>query len=156
MRKRGFTVVEVLMACFILSFIIILSISIMAMINKTLYDGQTENQNRSSLSDNIFFITREIQSAEKILLTEKSLKIKQLGVDGYNLEYTITDSEPFGSLNFKGKKMLDLDYDKSKFAIGDNSVRIELAVVKNNLDYKQVAKTISFNVAVRSEGVLIE
>lgn len=155
-KKKAFTLVEVLIASSILSFILLVGISIMVLINTTLYDGQIESSNRINLTDNIYYITREIQSAEKIIVSDKTLKIKQLGSSGFSLEYTLTDDHPFGKLNFKGKKMLDLDYSKSKFSVNGNSIKIELAILKNNLDFKQNPQIVVFDVTPRSEGALIE
>jgi len=155
-KKRAFTIVEILIASSILSFILLVGISIMALISTTLYDGQIESGNRISITDNIYYITREIQSAEKIIVTDKTLKIKQFGSSDFSLEYTMTDGYPFGNLDFKGKKMLDLDYSKSKFSLNGKSIKIELAILKNNLDFKQQSQIVVFDVTPRSEGALIE
>jgi len=155
-KKKAFTLVEVLIASSILSFVLLVGISIMVLINTTLYDGQIESSNRINLTDNIYYITREIQSAEKIIVSDKTLKIKQLGSSGFSLEYTLTDDYPFGKLNFKGKRMLDLDYSKSKFSLNGNSIKIELAILRNNLDFKQNPQIVVFDVTPRSEGALIE
>ena len=148
-KKRAFTIVEVLIASSILSFILLVGISIMALISTTLYDGQIESSNRISLTDNIYYITREIQTAEKIIVKDKTLKIKQLGSSDFSLEYTITDGYPFGNLDFKGKKMLDLEYSKSKFGLNGKSIKIELAILKNNMDFKQQPQIVVLDVTPR-------
>ena len=155
-KKKAFTLVEVLISSGILSFIFLVGISIMVLISTTLYGGQIESSNRISLTDNIYYITREIQSAEKIIVRDKTLKIKQLGSSDFSLEYTITDGYPFGNLDFKGKNMLDLNYSKSKFSLNRKSIKIELAILKNNLDFKQQPQIVVIEVTPRSEGALIE
>jgi prepilin-type N-terminal cleavage/methylation domain-containing protein len=150
--KKGFTLVEVLVASSILGMVLLSAVSVLSFISSTLYDGQTEYRNRNSLTDNIYYITREIQSAEGLRVSAdgKTLKIKQRGISGYTFEYTFTDGLPTGSFNFKSKKMMDIDYEQSKFEITGGKIKIILAIYKNNLGFKAKPQTVEFEVAPRS------
>ena len=104
-KKRCFTIVEVLTASSILLVVITAGISLLLLINTLLYDGQIESDNRTGLNDAIFYLTREIQSAEGVIISSdgKEMKIKQRGSEDYSLRYTITENYPVGFLAFKGK-----------------------------------------------------
>jgi len=158
MKRKGFTLIEVLIASFIMSMILITGMSVMQMMTATLYDGQTESHNRINLTDNIYYMTREIQSAESIHVSPdcKTLKIKQRGSSGYNLEYSIANGAPVGTLNFKSKAMLHLNYDQSKFELSGKMVKITLAVYKTNLDYKAKPQMVFFEALPRSSAIDLE
>ena len=68
-KKRCFTIVEVLTASSILLVVVTAGISLLLLINTLLYDGQIESYNRTSLNDTIFYLTREIQSAECVIIS---------------------------------------------------------------------------------------
>ena len=98
MKKKAFTLLEVLFASSIFSMILVIGLSVISMMSSSLYDGQTEETNRSEFNDIIFYLTREIQSAEKIKIEDdgKTVKIKQHGTDGYNMRYSWVDDYPAG------------------------------------------------------------
>ena len=152
-KKRGFTLVETLFAFTILGMVAAIGLSAMSGISTILYEGQTESRNRRILSDNIFYITREIQSAEAVMLSAdgKVMKIKQHGSGGFTLEYEIRDGSPTGTFNFKGKKMFDVDYEQSCFLCENERICLKLAVYKNNLSYNQTPQVYTLEVAPRTE-----
>lgn len=158
MRRKGFTIIELLVAAAIMSIILLVGVSVMKMMTATLYDGQIESHGRINLMDNIYYMTREIQSAELIQISSncKSMKIKQRGDSDYNIEYTIADGVPCGNLNFQSKSMLYLDYNQSKFEVCENKVKITLAVYKTNLDYQAKPQLVVFEVSPRNDKVNLE
>lgn len=93
MKKKAFTLLEVLFASSIFSMILVIGLSVISMMSSSLYDGQTEETNRSEFNDIIFYLTREIQSAEKIKIEDdgKTVMIKQHGTDGYSIRYSLVD-----------------------------------------------------------------
>ncbi len=157
MKRKGFTIIEILVATAVMSIVLLAGISVMKLMTAALYDGQTESRGRISLTDNIYYMTREIQSAESIQVSAdlKTLKIRQRG-GTYNVEYTIVHGVPAGCLNFKTKPMLYLDYDQSRFEIEEGKVKITLAIYKTNLDYKEKPKVIVLEVLPRSHEVSLE
>lgn len=158
MKKKGFTTVEILIASTIMCFVLFLAVTVMSFMSRVLYNGQTERSNRSSLTDNIYYISREIQSAEgiKISADQKTLYIKQRGSSDYSLVYSLSDGTPTGALYFKSKKMLDADFSQSKFEFSGKSVKITLAVYKNAIEYGQIPKVIELYITPRSESVYTE
>lgn len=156
--RRGFTIFETLIATAVMSMILLAGVSVMKMMTAALYDGQTESRGRISLSDNIYYMTREIQSAESIQISAdcKTLKIKQRGSSGYCIAYIITDGVPAGSLNFQSKTMVYLDYGQSRFEFSGNRVKITLAIYKTNLDYQAKPQVITFEALPRSHDVDLE
>lgn len=158
MGKKAFTLVEVLFASGILSMVITIGISVLFLMNSTLYDGQIESTNRSNLNDMIYYMTREIQSAEGIKISGdgKTLKIKQRGGDDYSLIYKITDNYPVDYLSFKDKRLIDLDYAASGFAYEGGRVKVTLAIYKNNVKASRISQEFGFEVYPRSALVLLE
>jgi len=158
MKKRAFTIVELLMASGIFFMILVMGMSIISLITSTLYNGQTESGNRSNLNDVIFYITREIQSAEEIKITDsgKTIEIKQRGCGDLSLTYSFCEHYPTGYLAFGDKRLLDVDFDKSKIEHDGNKITISIAIVKNDTELNQRAKVVSFSVKPRSESVEVE
>ena len=158
MKKKAFTLLEVLFACSIFSMILVIGLSVSSMMTTSLYDGQTEETNRNELNDIVFYLTREIQSAEKIKITDegKTVMIKQHGTDGYSLIYTFIDDYPTGHLSFNGNKMIDINYTESLFKLEGSCVNTVISVVKNQTEPGQKGKKISFNIMPRSEAVMEE
>ena len=78
-KKKGFTLPEMLLACTMLAVITLSSISVIAMMSGSLFTSQIESENRLSLSETVFYLTREIQSAESVKISDsgKKLEIKQ-------------------------------------------------------------------------------
>ena len=157
-QKKAFTLVEVLVASSVMSVVMLAGISIMVLISSTLFKGQIEGRNRVNLNDNLYYITREIQSAQsvKVDIDGKTLKIMQLGGSAYSLEYSIQQNNVSGELHFNGKRMLDVDYGSSKFSINGNAIKVELALLKNNLDKRYISQPIAFEVMPRADNVAIE
>ena len=151
-KKYAFTIAETMIASGIFSMIMVICLSIVSAISWLLFTGQTETHNRSNLNETVYYITREIQSAESIRISEdnKMLLIKEHGASGYNLKYPIIEDYPVGYLSFDDKKMLDVDYDNSSFSVSGEMINVRLCTVKNNLDTNQKGKTFEFSVMSRS------
>ncbi len=147
-KKKSFTLPETLIACMILSMIAAIGISQISLVSGILYAGQTETSNRSELSEIIFFMTREIRSAEDIRISEdgKTIEIKETGRDGYNLVYSFVKGYPTDYLAFKGKKMIDADHTESGFETDGGYIKITFAVLKNSVDVNQRPDIITVSV----------
>ena len=158
MKKKAFTLLEVLFASSIFSMILVIGLSVSSMMTNSLFDGQIEETNRSELNDIIFYLTREIQSAEKVKITDegKTVMIKQHGMDGYSLVYSFIDDYPTGQLSFNGKKMIDVDYSESLFRIDGSCIYAEISVLKNSIEPEQRGKKMSFSIMPRSNAVMEE
>lgn len=158
MRRNAFTLTEVLLASSILSIVIAVLMSVMVLCTSTLYDGQIESKNRINLTDNLYYITREIQSAQAIKVSTdgKTLKIKQFGSSDYSLIYEIIKKYPASEFSFKGKKMFDIKYEYSNFWVDNNKVRVCLAVLKSSLDLKAIPKIIEVEITPRTRNAIIE
>lgn len=151
MKRAGFTLPEVLVSTSIIGIILLCSISLMALVSSALFDSQTEARNRSNLADNVYYITREIQSADSVKLSadNKTLWIRQRGTSAYTLVYTIKDGIPTGSFCFQDQKMMDVDYQQSTFQVMDETLQIVLAVYKTDLEYGGEPKRIVMNIMPR-------
>lgn len=158
MKKKAFTLLEVLFASSIFSMILVIGLSVSSMMTNSLFDGQIEETNRSELNDIIFYLTREIQSAEKVKITDegKTVMIKQHGMDGYSLVYSFIDDYPTGQLSFNGNKMIDIDYSESLFRIDGSCINAEISVVKNSIEPDQKGKKMIFSILPRSNAVMEE
>lgn len=156
-KKKAYTMVETLMASGIFAMVLTIGIAIIYLINATLFDGQIENTNRSNLNDTLFYLTREIQSAEdiKISTNGKELKIKQRGSGEHSLVYTLIKHYPVDYLAFKGRRMIDADYDTSCFYKKGASVGITLNVYKNNIQSRQIPQEVKLEVLPRSAAVSV-
>lgn len=155
-KKKGFTLPEVLLACTMIAVIMLSSISVIAMMSGSLFTSQIESENRLSLSETVFYLTREIQSAESVRISEsgKKLEIKEHGSGEYSLCYEIKEDYPTGQLAFKSKKMLDVDYADSRFEAVDGKVVITLSVLENSTDVNQRGKPMKFEAVPRAEAVI--
>lgn len=157
-KKKAFTLPEILVACTILSVITLSAVIVMGMMSGSLFTSQIESKNRTNLSETVFYLTREIQSAEGVKISEsgKKLEIKQHGSSGYNLCYEIKEGYPTGELAFKDKKMLDVDFTESKFETTDGKVIITLSVLENSTDVNQRGKPMVIEAVPRAEAVIID
>ena len=158
MKKKAFTLLEVLFASSIFSMILVIGLSVISMMSSSLYDGQIEETNRSEFNDIIFYLTREIQSAEMIKIEDdgKTVMIKQHGTDGYNMRYSLVDDYPAGYMSFNDKKIIDIDYDESKFYLDSDCVNVEISVVKNSIVPGQRGRKMSLKIMPRSNAILEE
>lgn len=156
MKKRAFTLLEILFASSIFSMILVIGMSVVSMMSESLFDGQKEETNRSEFNDIVFYLTREIQSAEKIKIEDdgKTVKIKQHGTDGYNLEYSFVEHYPTGYMSFNDRKIIDIDYAESLFQIDGNCVNVKISVVKNSIEPGQRGRKMSFKIMPRSNAVM--
>ena len=156
-KKKAFTLPEILIACTILSVITLSAVIVMGMMSGSLFTSQIESKNRTNLSETVFYITREIQSAEGIKISEsgKKLEIKPHGSSTYSLCYKIKEGYPTGNISFKDKKMLDVDFDESSFESTDRKVVINLSVLENSTDVNQRGKTMVIEAVPRAEAVIV-
>ena len=129
MKKNAFTLVETLTASLILSVIGLICISQIQLMSYTMYDGQKESSDRSGLNEFIFYITREVESAEKlnIMPDGKTIKIQEAGYDDFDLVYSVEEGYPKGKLMLNGTKILDIDYKNSIFSRDGNMVIITVS-----------------------------
>ena len=154
-KKKAFTLVETLMSSGIFGMIALIGLSVISLMTWTLFSGQIESTNRSSLDETVYYITREIQSAEKIKITDdgKTLQIKERGSSGYNLKYSITEGYPSDYLAFGDRHILDISADESGFTYENGILEVELKTVKNNIEANQRRKPFSVSVRPRCECV---
>ena len=129
MKKKAFTLVETLIASLILSMIGIICVSQIQLMSYTLYDSQKESSDRSGLNEFIFYITREIESAERLKVSAdgKTLKIQETGHNDYNLAYSVNEDYPRDELLLNDTKILDIDYENSSFLKDGNMVIISVS-----------------------------
>lgn len=155
-KKKAFTLPEVLLACSMLAVISLCAVTVIAMMSDSLFTGQIESENRSNLSETVFYLTREIQSAEGVRISDggKKLEIKEGGSGEYNLCYEIKDGYPTGYFVFKNKRLLYIDYAESKFETTDGKINVKLSVVKNSTEVNQRGKSVSIEAVPRTEAVI--
>ena len=154
MRKKAFTLVEVLVASLIMSYIGLACISQIQLMSNTLYDGQTESTNRSKLNEEVFYITREIQSAEEIEMSDKLLQIRETGHEDFNLVYEIKEDYPTDGLYLNGMKLIDISYEESTFVKDENTVIVRIAAVKNSTEPNQAPKMMEIKAVPRKSDAI--
>lgn len=154
-KKRAFTIVETLFSSSIFGMLAVIGLSAVTLISWTLYTGQTESTNRTTLNETVYFITREVQSAEGIKISDdgKCLEIKERGSSGYNLKYSIVESYPVDYLAFKDKRLIDIDADESTFSLDDEMLKLSIGIVKNDLEVNQRKKDLEISILPRSNCV---
>jgi len=154
-KKKAFTIVETLFSSAVFGMLALIGLSAVALISWTLFTGQTEGTNRTTLNETIYFITREVQSAEGIKISEdgKCLEIKERGSSGYNLKYSIVESYPADYLAFKDKRLLDIDAEDSIFLFEDDLLKLSLDTVKNDVEVNQRKKNFEISILPRSSCV---
>ena len=155
-KKKAFTLPEILIACTLISFIGLAAVNVMGMMSGSLFTSQIENENRTSLSETVFYLTREIQSAEAVKISNegKKLEIKQHGSSTYTFCYEIKEEYPTGKLVFKDKKMLDVSFGNSKFESDGKKIKVTLSVLENNTDVNQIGKVMHIEAVPRAEAVI--
>lgn len=138
MKKNAFTLVETLIASLILSVIGLICISQIQLMSYTMYDGQKESSDRSGLNEFIFYITREVESAEKlnIMPDGKTIKIQEAGYDDFDLVYSVEEGYPKGKLTLNGKKILDIESENSSFSRDGNMVIIAVSENRKTIRVK--------------------
>lgn len=154
MKKKAFTLVEVLIASLIMSYIGLACISQIQLMSNTLYDGQTESTNRSKLNEEVFYITREIQSAEEIEMSDKLLKIRETGHEDFNLVYEIKEDYPTDGLYLNSMKLIDISYEESTFVKDENTVIVRIAAVKNSTEPNQAPKMMEIKAVPRKSDAI--
>ena len=154
-KKRAFTIVETLFSSTIFGMLAVIGLSAVSLISWTLFTGQTEVTNRTTLNETVYFITREVQSAEGIRITDagKCLEIKERGSSGYNLKYSIVEAYPADYLAFKDKRLLDIDAEDSEFLFEDGLLKLNLGTVKNAVETNQQKKNFEISILPRSNCV---
>ena len=154
-KKKGFTLVETLISSGIFGMIAAIGISVISLITFTLFSGQIESSNRSNINETVYYLTREVQSAEEIRITEsgKCLEIKERGQSGFNLTYSIVENYPTDYLAFKGKRLLDIDAEASGFYLENGVLRVEIGAVNNNIETNQRKKAFVFTVKPRASWI---
>ena len=152
-KKRAFTLIETLLSSGIFSMIMILGLSISTLVTWLLFTGQMESTNRTALNETMYYIVREIQSAEAIRIAEdgKTLEMKERGSSGYHLKYSLIEHYPVDYLAFQDKRLLDIEAENSSFSLDNGTVKIQLSIVKNNLETNQQGKTVEFAVKPRCD-----
>ena len=133
----------------------VIGLSAVTLISWTLFTGQMEMTNRTNLNETVYFITREVQSAEGIKISDdgKCLEIKERGSSGYNIKYSIVESYPADYLAFKDKRLIDVDADESEFLFEDGLLKVSLGTVKNDTEENQRKKDFELMVLPRSNCV---
>lgn len=151
-KKRAFTIVETLFSSTIFGMLAVLGLSAVTLISWALYTGQTESTNRTTLNETVYFITREVQSAEAVRITDsgKCLEIKERGRTGYNLKYSIVESYPADYLAFGDRRLMDIDADGSEFVFEDGLIKLNIEAVKNSLETDQKGKSFEISILPRS------
>lgn len=133
----------------------VIGLSTVTLISWTLFTGQTEGTNRTTLNETVYYITREVQSAEGIRISDggKCLEIKERGSSGYNLKYSIVESYPADYLAFKDKRLIDIDADESEFLFEYGLLKLNLGTVKNDVEENQRKRDFEISVLPRSNCI---
>lgn len=154
-KKQAFTLVETLLSSSIFGMLAVIGLSAVVLISWTLFTGQTEGTNRTNLNETMYFITREVQSAEGIKISDggKCLEIKERGSSGYNLKYSIVESYPVDYLAFKDKRLIDIDAEESEFSFEDGLLKLRLGTVKNDVETDQRQKLFEISILPRSDCI---
>ena len=154
-KKHAFTLVETLMSSTIFGMLAVIGLSATVLISWTLFTGQTEGTNRTTLNETMYFITREVQSAEGIKISDdgKCLEIKERGSSGYNLKYSIVESYPVDYLAFKDKRLIDIDAEESTFSFEDEMLKLSLGTVKNDVETDQRQNKFEISILPRSDCI---
>lgn len=137
MKKRAFTLVEVLVSSLSVSLILTVCLALMRTSSVTLTGEFINADNRSAVEENVSYMTREIQSAESIRISNggKEMSIRKVGTDegadgnNYTIKYEIRDGSPCGGLYITSggsseKKLMDVDYNDSSFSNNKDSIEI--------------------------------
>ena len=153
-KKTAFTLIETIFAGGISAMIITIGMSVIGLMTFSLYTGQLENTYRSDLNSCIFYLSREIQSAESVIISDsgKKIEIKQHG-NGKEIEYSFKEDYPTGFLEYEGKKLIAVKYDDCRFSVSNNKVNIDIAVVGNNTELNQKPRVLSYEVIPRSINI---
>ena len=154
-KKSAFTLVETLFSSAIFGMLAVIGLSAVVLISWTLFTGQTEGTNRTTLNETVYYITREVQSAEGIRISDdgKCLEIKERGSSGYNLKYSIVESYPVDYLAFKDKRLIDIDADESEFLFEDGLLKLSLGTVKNDVEENQQKRDFEISILPRSNCI---
>ena len=154
-KKSAFTLVETLFSSAIFGMLAVIGLSAVVLISWTLFTGQTEGTNRTTLNETVYYITREVQSAEGIRISNdgKCLEIKERGSSGYNLKYSIVESYPVDYLAFKDKRLIDIDADESEFLFEDGLLKLNLGTVKNDVEENQRKRDFEISILPRSNCI---
>ena len=154
-KKSAFTLVETLFSSAIFGMLAVIGLSAVVLISWTLFTGQTEGTNRTTLNETVYYITREVQSAEGIRISDdgKCLEIKERGSSGYNLKYSIVESYPVDYLAFKDKRLIDIDADESEFLFEDGLLKLNFGTVKNDVEENQRKRDFEISILPRSNCI---
>ena len=154
-KKSAYTIIEMLFSSTIFGMLAVIGLSAVTLISWTLFTGQTEGTNRTTLNETVYYITREVQSAEGIRISDggKCLEIKERGSSGYNLKYSIVESYPVDYLAFKDKRLIDIDADESEFLFEDGLLKLNLGTVKNDVEENQRKRDFEISVLPRSNCI---
>jgi len=153
-KKTAFTFIETIFAGGISAMIITIGMSVIGLMTFSLYTGQLENTYRSDLNSCIFYLSREIQSAESVIISDsgKKIEIKQHG-NGKEIEYSFKEDYPMGFLEYEGKKIIAVKYDDCLFSLSNNKVKIDIVIVGNNIEANQRPRILSYEFIPRSVNV---
>ena len=154
-KKSAYTIIEILFSSTIFGMLAVIGLSAVTLISWTLFTGQTEGTNRTTLNETVYYITREVQSAEGIRISDdgKCLEIKERGSSGYNLKYSIVESYPADYLAFKDKRLIDIDADESEFLFEDGLLKLNLGTVKNDVEENQRKRDFEISILPRSNCI---
>lgn len=154
-KKSAYTIIEMLFSSTIFGMLAVIGLSAVTLVSWTLFTGQTEGTNRTTLNETVYYITREVQSAEGIRISDdgKCLEIKERGSSGYNLKYSIVESYPADYLAFKDKILIDIDADESEFLFEDGLLKLNFGIVKNDIEENQRKRDFEISVLPRSNCI---
>ena len=154
-KKSAYTIIEMLFSSTIFGMLAVIGLSAVTLVSWTLFTGQTEGTNRTTLNETVYYITREVQSAEGIRISDdgKCLEIKERGSSGYNLKYSIVESYPADYLAFNDKRLIDIDADESEFLFEDGLLKLNFGIVKNDIEENQRKRDFEISVLPRSNCI---
>lgn len=128
MRKKAFTVLEMLICLFVVSVSSLCCFSVLKLSANEVYDTTIARQQQKNVSTVLIYMSREIRSAKTLSVTDKQLKITP--VEGTDIVYEITAQ----GLTYGGETVLKTAEAESGFASIENGVEITLTA--NNTKVK--------------------
>ena len=158
--KKGYTLIEILFVMLLLSFVIMISFSLMGLNVKYVFKGASGFTNRTNYLDVFYNMLNDIQSCEYVNINNsgKELELKYLD-DISTHKYIIEE----GYLKYDDAKILNIDGGKSSFSKGsledslevtplNHSINIDIFLQRSSKDSKARDLELKSTVNVRNMG----
>lgn len=155
-KKHAFTLAELTIVMIVIPMMILSAVSLLLAASDFAYTTQVESSNIHGTYDNIYCITREIQSAEYISVSDngKKLEVRQKGMADIDI-YEIKENEAGGHLEYNNQDILYINSSQSSFRVDGRNIKITLSVISDDIIHRQNQKNIEFTVVPRSDDAVV-